>query len=88
MPDTKHHMLSTIDNPYSPLTQWDRWYNWDVAAGYHTASFLARVVRSSPALSVADEEEAIEEAIDEIVRENVLGRYIKIPIPDEVMEAV
>lgn len=83
MPNGKH-MLSTIDNPYSPLTDWERWYNWDATAGYHTPSFLARVARLSPALSSADEEAAIEDAIDEIVRENVLGVYIKVPIPDEV----
>jgi hypothetical protein len=82
MPDTQH-MLSTIDNPYSPVTDWDRWYNWDAAAGYHTPSFLARVAILSPALSSADEEAAIEDAIEEIVRENVLGIYIKVPVLSE-----
>lgn len=81
MSDKPSHMLSTIDNPYNPVTDWERWYAWDENAGYHTPAFLARVAHLSPALSVADEEEAIEEAIDEIVRENVLGVYIKVPIP-------
>lgn len=75
------HMLSTIDNPYSPVTDWDRWYRWDEAAGYHTTSFLARVAYPSPALSVADQDAAIEDAIEEIVRENVLGIYIKVVVP-------
>jgi hypothetical protein len=76
-------MLSTIDNPYNPVTEWDRWYNWDEQAGYHTPSFLARVARPSPALSQADEDAAIEDAIDEIIEYNVLGIYIKVPIPAE-----
>lgn len=78
----KQHMLSTIDNPFNPLTEWDQWYAWDAAVGYHTPEFLARVAKTSPALSVPDEEAAIEDAIDEIVRENVLGVYIKVPIPE------
>lgn len=79
----KGHLLSTIDNPYNPITDWERWFNWDATAGYHTPGLLARVVRSSPALSAADQEIAIEEAIDEIVQENVLGVFIKVPIPDD-----
>lgn len=78
----KGHMLSTIDNPYSPVTEWERWYNWDEAAGYHTTAFLARVAHPSPALALVDEEALIEDAIDEIVRENVLGIYIKVPIEE------
>lgn len=74
------YMLTTVDNPYNPSTHFDEWYAWDEAAGYHTSSFLARVVRSSEELSEADQNVAIETAIDEIVRENVLGVYKKVPV--------
>jgi len=76
-------MLSTIDNPYDPFTQWDDWYAYDYKAGYHTPSFLARIVVTSDALSEADQSVAIEQAIDEIVQENVLGLYIKVTRPIE-----
>lgn len=72
------HMLTTVDNPYDPFTQFDDWYSWDEAAGYHTMSFLARIVKTSEALSQADQELAMEEGIDEIVKENVLGLYRKV----------
>lgn len=72
------HMLSTIDNPFNPWTQWDEWFAWDNNAGYNTPSYLARIVRSSDELSEADQSQAIEDAIDEIVKENVLGIYIKV----------
>lgn len=72
------HMLTTIDNPFNPFTHYDEWYAWDASAGYHTPSFLARVVITSDQLSDADQSLAIEEAIDEIVKENVLGIYQKI----------
>jgi hypothetical protein len=76
------HMLTTIDNPFNPFTEFDKWYQWDTAAGYHTTSFLGRIVKTSDALSEADQSEAIEQAIDEIVRENVLGLYTKATEPN------
>ena len=69
------HMLTTVDNPF---TQFDEWYAFDEASGYHTTAFLARIVRTSHDLSDADQDVAIEAAIDEIVRENVLGVYRKV----------
>lgn len=71
-------MLTTIDNPYDPFTQFDEWYSYDEAQEYHTCAYLARITRSSDELSEADEELAIELAIDEIVRFNVLGIYKKV----------
>lgn len=72
------HMLTTVDNPFNPFTQFDEWYAFDEASGYHTTAFLARIVRTSHDLSDADQDVAIEAAIDEIVRENVLGVYRKV----------
>ena len=72
------HMLSTIDNPYNPFTHFDEWLAYDMRSGYDTSGFLARIANTSPALSPADQAQAIELAIDEIVRENVLGIFIKV----------
>jgi len=71
-------MLSTSDNPYDPFTHYDEWFAFDERMGYHTPSFLARVVVTSDELSETDQELAIEEAIDEIVERNVLGLYVKL----------
>lgn len=72
------HMLTTVDNPYDPFTQWDEWDAYDRACGYNTTSYLARVVRTSDELSEADQSLAIEQAIDEIVEMNILGIYRKV----------
>ena len=64
-------MLTTIDNPYSPFNQYEEWYAWDRGKGYHTPEFLARVAVVSEELSDSDYSLAIDEAIDEIVKENV-----------------
>ena len=82
------HMLTTVDNPFNPWTHFDSWYAWDEQAGYHTTSFLARVTRTSTALSDADQDLALEQAIDEIVRENVLGIYRKFEVPADISETV
>jgi hypothetical protein len=68
-------MLTTVDNPFDPFFQFDQWLAYDTQAGYFTLEFLARIVRSSPELSEADQEQAVDDGISEIVRENVLGIY-------------
>lgn len=75
------YMLSTIDNPYNPWLQWDEWYAWDAQAGYHTPGYLARIAVNSDELSESDQDLADEQAIDEIVRENILGVYTKVSEP-------
>ena len=68
-------MLTTVDNPYSPFTQWDEWFAFDRDHGYNTPGYLARIVITSDELSDADQELAIDSAIREIVEFNVLGIY-------------
>lgn len=74
-------MLTTIDNPYDPFKEFDDWYNFDESKGYHSCSYLARIAKVSDELPEAEEEKAIETAIDEIIKLNVLGIYKKVSIP-------
>jgi hypothetical protein len=77
--DTKEeYMLTTIDNPWNPWTNWDEWRAWDESKGYHTLSYLARVTVFSFDSSEADQDLAVEEAVNEIVNLNLDGIYIKI----------
>lgn len=71
-------MLTTIDNPFNPFTQYEEWYNYDETKGYHTCGYLARIAKSSDELSESDESLAINQAIDEIVKLNILGIYLKV----------
>lgn len=75
------HMLTTVDNPWNPFTHFDEWFQFDESSGYFTTQFLARLTLSSPDLSEADQSEAIEVAIDEIVEQNVNGLYRKVEAP-------
>jgi hypothetical protein len=77
--DSTVHMLSTTDNPYDPFKEFSQWNAWDEAQGYYTLAFLGRMVKTSDELSDEDQSQAIEDAIEEIVRENVSGMYVKVP---------
>lgn len=71
-------MLTTEDNPYDPYTQWDEWYAWDVAAGYHTCAYLARIAMISDELTDEENDQIISDAIDEIIRFNLTGNYKRV----------
>lgn len=71
------YMLSTIDNPYNPFTEWENWFAFDSARGYHSSEYLGRIAKTSYGLSDELNEKEIERAIDEIVKYNA-GFYVKI----------
>ena len=71
-------MLTTSDNPFDPITQFDSWYQYDTEKGYNSCAYLARVANTSDSLSDAINNAEIERAIDEIVRLNVTGNYKKV----------
>lgn len=76
-----NYMLSTVDNPYNPFTEFDQWNAYDEQVGHYTLSLLARITRTSDELSELDQDQAIDFAIEEIVEENVSGVHIKVPEP-------
>jgi hypothetical protein len=78
MSDAIEYMLTTVDNPFDPFTQFEEWFAWDRQAGYNTPSLLARITKLSDDLSEPDQALAIANAIDEIVYENVSGMFKKV----------
>lgn len=82
---TKEFALTTSDNPYDPITKFDEWYEYDEEKGYHTCSYLARIAKIGAGLPDTINDDIIETAIDEIVRENIIGietagavKYVKV----------
>jgi hypothetical protein len=72
------YMLTTVDNPFDPWAEWEEWLAFDARHGYHSPGLLARIVITSDDLSDADQALAIQEGIEEIVRENVSGMHKKV----------
>lgn len=71
------YMLTTIDNPFNPYTQFEDWYAFDEQKGYCSCGLLARIANVSDEFSEIDEKEEILRAIDEICEINPLGIYTK-----------
>ena len=72
------YMLTTVDNPFDPFTRFDEWLAYDTKLGYDTPGMLARIAKISNDLSEPDQAVAIQNAIDEIVAENVSGMWRKV----------
>ena len=70
--------LTTSDNPYNPFDNFDKWFMFDNDKGYHSCSYLARVARTSDALTPKENEQALETAIDDIIRLDPMNIYRKV----------
>lgn len=71
-------MLTTTDNPYDPFDQFELWDTMDQMMGYYSSSYLARIVITTEDLGLDIYHSHIEDAIDEIVEENITGTYVKV----------
>ena len=72
--------LTTFDNPYDPIEQFDEWFLFDEEKGYQSTSYLARIARTSEQLSDVENQEEIERAIDEIIKYDFMNIYKKVKV--------
>lgn len=72
------YALSTFDNPFNPITQFEKWFEYDEEKGYHSSGYLGRIARTSNSLSDEENDAEIERAIDEIVSLDFMGIYVKV----------
>ena len=76
--------LSTSDNPFNPLTQYDDWERYDSLKRYYTNDYLDRVCHTTRELGNELYLQDIESAIDEAVKLNLIScqaegvSYIKV----------
>lgn len=68
-------MLTTVDNPYNPFTEYDKWFAFDESKGYNSCDLLGRVATISDSLSDEDQMIEINRAIQTIVRINPSGMH-------------
>lgn len=83
MTETITRMLTTLDNPYNPHTQFDEWDAFDRQKGYNTLAYMARIAYWSDELSEKEKELEYDRVIDEILEYNVTGNYILAPVPNK-----
>lgn len=70
-------MLTTKDNPFSPFSQFESWRRFDEQRNYFTLNYLARIAKTSVDLTDEQNEEEVQRAIDDIVRINLTGNYVR-----------
>lgn len=74
----KYSMLSTIDNPYSPDTEFDEWFKFDSLKGYNCCGYIARIAKTSDSLPENVNQAEVERAIDWIVANDPTKMYVKL----------
>lgn len=72
------YALTTIDNPFDPIDDYDKWFAFDHQRGYNSSEYLARIASTSQYLTAEQNEKEIESAIDEIIELNPLQIYKKV----------
>jgi hypothetical protein len=67
-------LLTTIDNPHNPFSEWALWYQEDLRLGYDTCGLLARLTAASN--DINDRSELA--AMRDIVMYNFSGNHIMV----------
>ena len=69
--------LTTFDNPFDPIDQFNDWWRYDTDHGYTSCQYLARIAKTTDQFSENENAIEIERAIDEIIRLDPFGIYRK-----------
>lgn len=67
--------ITTEDNPYDPIDEWDKWYIYDLQMGYNTCELLSSNTIISDNLSDLENNYAIEDTIDKLVKLGTINNY-------------
>jgi hypothetical protein len=70
--------LSTFDNPFDPYEDFLSWFMFDIEKGYDCCGYLARIVELSDEMTQKEIDEELEKAIDEILKYDFMGIFIKV----------
>lgn len=70
--------LTTVDNPFDPIDDFDNWYAFDLLKGYDSCGLLARIAKTSDTLSDKEYELEVERAIDEIIKYDLEKKFVKV----------
>ena len=77
------YMLTTMDNPYNPWTEYEDWYLRDQQHGYNLPGYLARIydtINTDP--TNLDNMVAWGQATRDIVDHNIYGNIVLVKNPE------
>ena len=83
---SKSYMLTTVDNPYSPLEDFDAWYAQDIILAQlnqrpSTCGLIDRLAGSSDYLTEEENNFLIQQAINDIIANDKENIYKRLEIP-------
>lgn len=70
--------LTTVDNPFDPIEDFDNWWKYDTDKGYNTSGVLMRFAETSDEFTENENMYEIERAIDFIIAHDLLNRFKKV----------
>ena len=71
-------MLTTIDNPFNPKKDYEKWKQYDMENEYYTEDYIARIANIPVDIDLNNEpiiNDLTNKAIHEILENDVLGIY-------------
>ena len=71
-------MVTTVDNPFDPFEEFDKWNRFDKDHGYNTWSFVCRLAKLSDEMTQREIDDELSAACAEIAYYNVSGIHKKI----------
>lgn len=74
-------MLTTIDNPYNPFTEYDEWKAFDTLEGhntYETLAILGSFGLMQSELSDSEFDQLVIDTMNELIDNDPFGLYIKV----------
>lgn len=73
----KEFLITTIDNPYNPFSDYEDWLRFDEENGYNTQNYVARVLQVKDLDDSLSEDEKLDIALESILSINQ-GLYVKV----------
>jgi len=81
--DERRVSITTKDNPFNPILDFDRWFLFDIEKGYYTSSKVARLTHLVEGMTQREEDEEIERAINRLIEIDPLNIYKKVVINEK-----
>lgn len=72
-------VLTTIDNPYNPRTDYELWKQWDEENEYNTEAYIGRLLLMEDGFDIDDEVKLdilINKVIADIMEHDMLNVYV------------
>ena len=70
----KEIRVTTVDNPYDPFDEWEKWLLFDTNKGYHTCERLASITVITDLFTDDEIYDAVEDGIEELMKTGALNK--------------